>query len=53
MDFTKILLYALSPELRKLIVEFVISLSDIASTSGNPLDKIIIGVFKQLLDIKE
>ena len=53
MDFIKILLYAVSPELRKLVVEFVLSLKKAAAKTDNPLDDIIVQVFIKILDIKE
>lgn len=53
MDFIKILLYAVSPELRKLIVEFILSLKDKAAATDNPLDDIIVDILIKILDIKE
>ncbi|MBA7548480.1 hypothetical protein ES705_40940 [subsurface metagenome] len=53
MDFIKILLYAISPKLRKLVVEFVLSLKEAAAETDNPLDDIVVDIFIKILDIKE
>ncbi len=53
MDFIKILLYAVSPQLRKLIVEFVLSLKVAAAKTKNPLDDVVVDIFIKILDIKE
>ncbi|MBA7607722.1 hypothetical protein ES703_14888 [subsurface metagenome] len=53
MALIKIILSAISPELRKLFVEFILSLKDKAAATTNPLDDIIVEVLIQILDIKE
>ncbi|GAI83398.1 unnamed protein product, partial [marine sediment metagenome] len=42
MSFFIILLNAISPELRKLVVQFILSLKDKAAETDNPLDDIIV-----------
>ncbi|MBA7608297.1 hypothetical protein ES703_15474 [subsurface metagenome] len=53
MDLIKIILNAISPELRKIIVEFFLSLRAKAAETDNPLDDIIVEIFIKVLDIKE
>lgn len=53
MDFIKILLYAISPGLRKDIVTFVLSLKDKKTNPKYPLDPVIIDIFIKTLNIKE
>ncbi|MBA7656577.1 hypothetical protein ES703_64503 [subsurface metagenome] len=53
MDLIKIILSAISPTLRKLIVQFILSLRAHAKGTDNPLDDIIVEVLIKLFDIKE
>lgn len=53
MSIFAILLRAISPELRKIVVEFILSLKKKAAATDNPLDDIIVDILIQLLDIKE
>ena len=53
MDLIKIILNAISPQLRKLIVEFVLSLKAKAAETKNPLDDIVVEIFIKVLNIKE
>ena len=42
MGFLQLLLKAMSPELRKLIVDFILSLRDAAVKTDNPLDNVLV-----------
>ncbi|MQY78103.1 MAG: hypothetical protein GH151_02745 [Bacteroidetes bacterium] len=53
MDLIKIILNAISPELRKLIVQFVLSLRVAAKKTKNPLDDILVEILIKILGIKE
>ncbi|MQY79609.1 MAG: hypothetical protein GH151_10530 [Bacteroidetes bacterium] len=53
MDLIKIILNAISPSLRKLIVEFILSLRAAAKKTDNPLDDIIVEVLIKVFDIKD
>ncbi len=53
MNLIQLILAAISPELRKAVVEFVISLEAKAKTTPNPLDDIVVDILKTLLGIKD
>lgn len=53
MGIIKIILDAISPQLRNLIVEFVRNLSAHADKTPNPWDNVLVDILKILLDIKE
>ncbi len=53
MVFVKFVLDSISPDLRKLIVDFVRSLSPLAQDPPIPLDSVLIDFLKRLLDIKD
>ncbi len=53
MDLIKIILAAISPTLRKLIVQFILSLRKHAEGTDNPLDDVIVEVIIKLFDIKD
>lgn len=53
MDLIKIILTAISPELRKLIVQFILSLRASAKKTSNPLDDIIVEILIKIFGIKE
>ncbi|MBA7609459.1 hypothetical protein ES703_16650 [subsurface metagenome] len=53
MDLITIILNAVSPELRKLIVQFVRSLRAAAEKTKNPLDDIVVDILIKILSIKE
>ena len=42
MGFLQLLLKAMSPELRKLIVDFILSLPDSVVKTDNPLDNVLV-----------
>jgi len=44
MNIIQLLLEAISPTLRKLIVDFILSLSKAAAKTSNPLDDIVVGI---------
>jgi len=44
MTLIQLILKAISPELRKLIVDFILSLSKAAAKTDNPLDDILVGI---------
>ncbi|MBA7642676.1 hypothetical protein ES703_50380 [subsurface metagenome] len=44
MNIIQLLLDAISPTLRKLIVDFILSLSKAAAKTDNPLDDILVGI---------
>ena len=44
MSIIQLLLAAISPTLRKLIVDFILSLSKAAAKTDNPLDDILVGI---------
>lgn len=52
MSLIQIILTAISPNLRKLIVEFVLGLEAKAKETDNPLDDILVGILISLLNIK-
>ncbi|MBA7522550.1 hypothetical protein ES705_14669 [subsurface metagenome] len=53
MDLIKIILNAISPELRKLVVQFVLSLRPIVKKTSNPLDDIVVELLIKIFGIKE
>ncbi len=53
MGIIQILLTVISPELRKLIVDFILSLADAAAKTDNPLDDIIVGILISIFGIKD
>ncbi len=53
MGIIQIILTAISPELRKMIVEFVIKLSAAAKETPNPVDDVAVDILKILLAIKD
>ncbi|MBA7628012.1 hypothetical protein ES703_35482 [subsurface metagenome] len=53
MSVIQVIFNAISPELRKLLIELINKLSKQAAKTDNPLDDIIVNLIKQLLAIKE
>ncbi|GAI69349.1 unnamed protein product [marine sediment metagenome] len=53
MDLITIILNAISPELRKLIVQFILSLRAAAKKTSNPLDDIFVEILIKIFGIKE
>ncbi len=49
----KILLEAISPHLRQLIIEFAKTLSLQAAETPNPWDDVLVSILKILLDIRD
>ncbi len=53
MSIIQIILTAISPELRDIIVQFVHDLSAMAKKTPNPVDDIAVDILKILLAIKD
>ncbi|MBA7483574.1 hypothetical protein ES707_19089 [subsurface metagenome] len=53
MSIIQLLLAAISPTLRKLIVDFILSLSKAAAKTDNPLDDIVVGMLITAFAIKD
>ncbi len=53
MNIIEIILNAISPILRKFIVDSVFRFRDLAKTTENPLDDVIAELLIKLLNIKE
>jgi hypothetical protein len=53
MSIIQIIFNAISPDLRKLLVDFIKTLSEKAAKTDNPLDDIVINLIKQLFAIKD
>lgn len=53
MIIIEILLKAISPELRKAIVDFINNLGDIAKETPNPFDDTAVSILKVIFGIKE
>lgn len=44
MTIIQLLLKAISPQLRKLFVDFILGLSDAAAKTDNPIDDVVVAV---------
>ncbi|MQY78285.1 MAG: hypothetical protein GH151_03700 [Bacteroidetes bacterium] len=53
MPIIKIILDAISPNIRELLVNFVLSLSVEAAKTPNPWDDILVSILRILLDIRD
>ncbi len=53
MSIIQIIFNAISPDLRKLLVDFINTLSIKAAKTDNPLDDIVVNLIKQLFAIKD
>lgn len=53
MSIIQIILTAISPEIRKMIVEFVIKLSAAAKKTSSPVDDVAVDILKTILAIKD
>lgn len=53
MIIIDILLKAISPELRKALIDFIIHLGVMAKETPNPFDDVVVSVLKVLFGIKE
>jgi len=52
MGFIQLLLNAISPQLRELIVDFILKFSSAAEKTDNPLDDIVAGLLITVFAIK-
>ncbi|MQY77992.1 MAG: hypothetical protein GH151_02175 [Bacteroidetes bacterium] len=53
MGFFQQILNAISPQLRKLVVEFILSLKEKAAATDNPLDDIVVALLISLFGISD
>ncbi len=53
MDMVTIILNAVSPKLRKLIVEFIKSLKVEADKTSNPFDDVLVAILYSIFNIKD
>ncbi len=53
MNIFQLILEAISPQLRKLIVDFIHSLSKAAAKTDNPLDDILVGILISVFAVKD
>jgi len=53
MIIIELILKAISPDLRKAIIDFIIHLGVLAEATPNPLDNVAVSILKVLFGIKE